>query len=187
MGWFSFPPYATDPSPSRNANEKQHLFLNPHIALKLKYKKVAGKTGLRASETDSIVCLTSLEDGEDVQQLPRCRHTYPSPCIEMWLYSHSECPLCRVSVDRHLTAHPCQGRIPEKSYRITESQDRCFSSIVEPSSTCATLPLAAGAATVADGALISCKREKGNFNIVKYLRISVMRKLHTNSKCHEYS
>ncbi|OVA18333.1 zinc finger protein [Macleaya cordata] len=41
------------------------------------------------------VCLSNFMDGEDVRQLPICKHYFHSPCIDMWLYSHSNCPLCR--------------------------------------------------------------------------------------------
>ncbi|KAK6911878.1 Zinc finger, RING-type [Dillenia turbinata] len=123
MGWCFYPHHATDPSPSRNANEKQQVILNPHIALKFMYKKVAGKASEKATEADCIVCLTSFEDGEDVQQLPRCRHTFHAACIEMWLYSHSECPLCRVSVDRLASLSPdCTPMSEENSREILLDQ-----------------------------------------------------------------
>ncbi|KAI3840746.1 hypothetical protein MKW92_051162 [Papaver armeniacum] len=41
------------------------------------------------------VCLSNFEDGEDIRQLPICKHYFHSPCVDMWLYSHSNCPLCR--------------------------------------------------------------------------------------------
>ncbi|RVW52069.1 RING-H2 finger protein ATL52 [Vitis vinifera] len=48
-----------------------------------------------ASDADCVICLLGFEDGEDLQQLPRCNHSFHAPCINMWLYSHSDCPLCR--------------------------------------------------------------------------------------------
>ncbi|MCL7022144.1 hypothetical protein MKW94_029260 [Papaver nudicaule] len=44
------------------------------------------------------VCLSNFEDGEDIRQLPICKHHFHSPCIDMWLYSHSNCPLCRAKL-----------------------------------------------------------------------------------------
>ncbi|KAK9156636.1 hypothetical protein Scep_003210 [Stephania cephalantha] len=46
------------------------------------------------------VCLGVFEDGDDVRQLPHCKHYFHTPCIDMWLFSHSNCPLCRVNIAR---------------------------------------------------------------------------------------
>ncbi|KAG6669109.1 hypothetical protein CIPAW_01G220400 [Carya illinoinensis] len=70
--------------------------LNPFLASTFKYKKRTGNT----SEIDRVVCLTDFEDDECVRQLPRCKHSFHAPCIDLWLYSHSDCPLCRTPVDR---------------------------------------------------------------------------------------
>uniref|UniRef100_J3LBC5 RING-type E3 ubiquitin transferase n=1 Tax=Oryza brachyantha TaxID=4533 RepID=J3LBC5_ORYBR len=36
--------------------------------------------------------------GELVRQLPACGHLFHVDCIDMWLHSHSTCPLCRCNV-----------------------------------------------------------------------------------------
>ncbi|EYU19902.1 hypothetical protein MIMGU_mgv1a019310mg, partial [Erythranthe guttata] len=38
------------------------------------------------------ICLCEFEDGEEVRTLPECAHAFHAPCIDMWLYSHSNCP-----------------------------------------------------------------------------------------------
>ncbi|XP_068667723.1 RING-H2 finger protein ATL52-like [Aristolochia californica] len=43
------------------------------------------------------VCLCEFKEGEDVRLLPECLHCFHVPCIDMWLYSHSSCPLCRAA------------------------------------------------------------------------------------------
>ncbi|XP_040376336.1 E3 ubiquitin-protein ligase EL5-like [Oryza brachyantha] len=45
------------------------------------------------------VCLSLVQDGEAVRQLPACRHLFHVACIDMWLHSHSTCPLCRATVE----------------------------------------------------------------------------------------
>ncbi|RWR95434.1 RING-H2 finger protein ATL52-like protein [Cinnamomum micranthum f. kanehirae] len=61
-----------------------------------KYGKVAGESG--EGENICSVCLCEFKEGEDVRQLPDCLHSFHAPCIDMWLYSHSNCPLCRAEM-----------------------------------------------------------------------------------------
>nr|DAD27761.1 TPA_asm: hypothetical protein HUJ06_029229 [Nelumbo nucifera] len=53
-----------------------------------------------AQHTEAIcaVCLCQFKDGEDVRVLPGCRHSFHVPCIDMWLFSHANCPLCRTAI-----------------------------------------------------------------------------------------
>ncbi|KAD6795224.1 hypothetical protein R6Q59_020887 [Mikania micrantha] len=44
------------------------------------------------------VCLSVFEEGEEVKRLPVCGHSFHALCIDMWLYSHAHCPLCRAPV-----------------------------------------------------------------------------------------
>ncbi|GAA0142913.1 hypothetical protein LIER_03709 [Lithospermum erythrorhizon] len=41
------------------------------------------------------VCLSDFEDGEEIRTLPGCLHSFHAPCIDMWLFSHPNCPMCR--------------------------------------------------------------------------------------------
>lgn len=52
-----------------------------------------GKVG-----SDCSVCLSEFTDGEDVRLLPKCTHAFHVQCIDTWLKSHSNCPLCRASI-----------------------------------------------------------------------------------------
>lgn len=45
------------------------------------------------------VCLMDFKDGEKGRFLPRCFHCFHVDCIDAWLASHLECPVCRASVD----------------------------------------------------------------------------------------
>ncbi|KAL2501079.1 RING-H2 finger protein ATL52 [Forsythia ovata] len=57
-----------------------------------KYKK-------EDDDFECSVCLSMFEEGEEIRQLPNCNHCFHSPCIDMWLYSHLDCPLCRSPVE----------------------------------------------------------------------------------------
>uniref|UniRef100_A0A0A9FC67 RING-type E3 ubiquitin transferase n=1 Tax=Arundo donax TaxID=35708 RepID=A0A0A9FC67_ARUDO len=47
---------------------------------------------------DCAVCITELAAGEAARVLPRCGHGFHVECVDMWLRSHSTCPLCRCAV-----------------------------------------------------------------------------------------
>jgi hypothetical protein len=48
--------------------------------------------------TDCSVCLGEFRDGESLRLLPKCSHAFHLLCIDTWLKSHSNCPLCRCSI-----------------------------------------------------------------------------------------
>ncbi|CAB4314896.1 unnamed protein product [Prunus armeniaca] len=45
------------------------------------------------------VCLCAFKDGEAIRVLPECMHLFHAECIDMWLSSHSNCPLCRADIE----------------------------------------------------------------------------------------
>ncbi|KAG0532567.1 hypothetical protein BDA96_04G118300 [Sorghum bicolor] len=54
----------------------------------------AGKSGASALCL-CAVCLEDVQRGETVRRLPACGHLFHKDCIDMWLHSHTTCPLCR--------------------------------------------------------------------------------------------
>ncbi|PWZ55125.1 RING-H2 finger protein ATL3 [Zea mays] len=48
-----------------------------------------------AAGGDCAVCIGELAAGEAARVLPRCGHAFHVECVDMWLRSHSTCPLCR--------------------------------------------------------------------------------------------
>ncbi|KAM7501781.1 hypothetical protein LguiB_000685 [Lonicera macranthoides] len=56
------------------------------------------------SVLECVVCLSVFEDGEVGRRLRNCGHHFHVECIDMWLHSHSTCPICRVPVI-------CEGKI----------------------------------------------------------------------------
>ncbi|KAF8027199.1 hypothetical protein BT93_E0189 [Corymbia citriodora subsp. variegata] len=59
-----------------------------------RYKKDDG--GL--IEGTCSVCLSEFQEDESIRLLPKCTHVFHVPCIDTWLKSHSNCPLCRSDV-----------------------------------------------------------------------------------------
>ncbi|XP_031716212.1 E3 ubiquitin-protein ligase RNF165 isoform X4 [Anarrhichthys ocellatus] len=77
-------------------------FTFPH-----KYKKrkpLLLKIG-EEEETDvdekCTICLSMLEDAEDVRRLP-CMHLFHQGCVDQWLATSRKCPICRVDIETQL-------------------------------------------------------------------------------------
>ncbi|KAK2657937.1 hypothetical protein Ddye_010989 [Dipteronia dyeriana] len=61
----------------------------------LKYRK---ESHFKDIGSECPVCLSVFSDGEDIKQLSACKHSFHSHCIDMWLNSQSNCPICRADV-----------------------------------------------------------------------------------------
>ncbi|GFY87375.1 RING/U-box superfamily protein [Actinidia rufa] len=59
-----------------------------------KYKKDEGLV----EGTDCSVCLNEFEEDENLRLLPKCSHAFHIACIDTWLTSHKNCPLCRAPI-----------------------------------------------------------------------------------------
>ncbi|KAG1371283.1 RING-H2 finger protein ATL17-like [Cocos nucifera] len=55
--------------------------------------------GSEVMKTECAVCLVEFKEGETGRLLPRCNHSFHRECVDMWLQSHSTCPLCRASIE----------------------------------------------------------------------------------------
>ncbi|CAK7354622.1 unnamed protein product [Dovyalis caffra] len=59
-----------------------------------KYKKYEGMI----DGTECSVCLSEFQEDESLRLLPKCDHAFHIPCIDTWLRSHKNCPLCRAPI-----------------------------------------------------------------------------------------
>lgn len=48
--------------------------------------------------TECSVCLNEFHEGQTLRLLPKCNHAFHIPCIDTWLRSHTNCPLCRSGI-----------------------------------------------------------------------------------------
>ncbi|XP_050364287.1 RING-H2 finger protein ATL54-like [Argentina anserina] len=48
--------------------------------------------------TECAVCLSEFQEDETLRLLPKCDHAFHIPCIDTWLTSHKNCPLCRAPI-----------------------------------------------------------------------------------------
>lgn len=51
------------------------------------------------------ICTEGFKDEESVVKLPVCGHVYHNPCVENWLVTKANCPLCRADVHANLDVH----------------------------------------------------------------------------------
>ncbi|XP_072999070.1 RING-H2 finger protein ATL2-like [Typha latifolia] len=58
---------------------------------------------------DCAVCLGQVQGGEIARRLPVCKHLFHVDCIDMWLHSHSTCPVCRADVNLAAVAKKAEG------------------------------------------------------------------------------
>ncbi|CAL1374482.1 unnamed protein product [Linum trigynum] len=59
------------------------------------YKFYKGMGLMKEDGGTCAICLCEFEEGEELKTLPECVHSFHVGCIDMWLYSHSNCPMCR--------------------------------------------------------------------------------------------
>ncbi|XP_053427879.1 E3 ubiquitin-protein ligase RNF165 [Nycticebus coucang] len=81
-------------------------FTFPHKYKKRRPQDSKGKKDEgEESDTDEkcTICLSMLEDGEDVRRLP-CMHLFHQLCVDQWLAMSKKCPICRVDIETQLGA-----------------------------------------------------------------------------------
>lgn len=59
-----------------------------------KYKK--GNAPIEGN--DCPVCLSEFDEDQTLRLLPKCNHAFHIACIDTWLRSHTNCPLCRAGI-----------------------------------------------------------------------------------------
>ncbi|CAA0820924.1 Unknown protein [Striga hermonthica] len=89
------PTAAAAPASGRKTPERMELVCG------VRYRK----DGSAATAAEAVgindqcpVCLSAFAEGEEIRLLGACRHAFHASCVDMWLYSHSSCPVCRAAV-----------------------------------------------------------------------------------------
>ncbi|KAI4370520.1 hypothetical protein MLD38_018869 [Melastoma candidum] len=85
-------PLPLPPPPSR---PEHGLSKSAIDALPIVLHQVGGRVG---EDTECIICLGELEEGEKVKVLPPCEHRFHGECVDRWLLARTACPLCRTKV-----------------------------------------------------------------------------------------
>ncbi|KAF2316580.1 hypothetical protein GH714_041921 [Hevea brasiliensis] len=88
-----------------------------------------------SNSKDCAVCLLQFEDNDYVRTLPVCSHAFHVDCIDIWLRSHANCPLCRARIFRSDSPF-----IPVMASRIRPSLDDTILHSIGPESIIHTPP-----------------------------------------------
>ncbi|KAL6515326.1 hypothetical protein OROHE_018958 [Orobanche hederae] len=87
----------------------------------IKYKKGDGLI----DGTDCSVCLSEFQEDETLRLLPKCSHAFHVGCIDTWLRSHTNCPMCRAGIVNSSAAlSPSQEQIVQNSGLGPEGDSR---------------------------------------------------------------
>lgn len=85
-----------------------HMIVNTPVARLIsnnipahKYHKAGISCNLVGKDGVCAVCLGEFEEGEELRTLPECLHSFHVSCIDMWLFSHPNCPICRADPFPH--------------------------------------------------------------------------------------
>ncbi|XP_009770272.1 E3 ubiquitin-protein ligase RING1-like [Nicotiana sylvestris] len=75
--------------------------LQPSVIDKITIFKFKKGDGL-IEGTNCSVCLNEFQYDESLRLLPNCKHAFHIHCIDTWLRSHTNCPLCRAAIEPSL-------------------------------------------------------------------------------------
>lgn len=117
------PPYAYDPTDAFHVLSPYGL--DDSIIKAIPLSIYTRKSGFY----DCAVCLLEFEVNDYIRTLPVCSHAFHVDCIDIWLRSHANCPLCRAGIFR-----PDSPFTPLMAARIRPSLDDMIieSTILEP-------------------------------------------------------
>lgn len=82
------------------------------------YKSEEQKHGL-----ECVICLSVFQDDDIGRTLPKCGHAFHVECIDMWLHSHSNCPICRApaACEKKPVITPNDAPLPEQSIELSDA------------------------------------------------------------------
>ncbi|KAM1014143.1 hypothetical protein ACFX13_044821 [Malus domestica] len=73
--------------------------------------------------TECSVCLNEFREDDTLRLLPKCNHAFHIPCIDTWLRSHTNCPICRANIVRETQISASTDTNGEPQMENSESED----------------------------------------------------------------
>ncbi|PQP96989.1 RING-H2 finger protein ATL54 [Prunus yedoensis var. nudiflora] len=83
--------------------------------------------------TECSVCLSEFQEDETLRLLPKCNHAFHVPCIDTWLRSHTNCPMCRATIVKTLATPAPEPNLAVNSIPEEETQVEISENIGESS------------------------------------------------------
>ncbi|GAB4843153.1 hypothetical protein Ancab_013128 [Ancistrocladus abbreviatus] len=100
--------------PSGRDNHRSSIVYSPAIILSrgldesvirsipiIRFRKEAKKVNTSSEDGcyyECAVCLSEFREGEKLRVIPNCCHAFHIDCIDVWLQTNANCPLCRSSI-----------------------------------------------------------------------------------------
>ncbi|XP_057763704.1 E3 ubiquitin-protein ligase ATL6-like [Salvia miltiorrhiza] len=75
------------------------------------------------SALECAVCLNEFEDHETLRLIPKCDHVFHPECVDVWLESHTTCPVCRANLVPQAGDEPVQPSEPPPAAADNQSCD----------------------------------------------------------------
>ncbi|GMH28522.1 hypothetical protein Nepgr_030365 [Nepenthes gracilis] len=94
--------------------------LIPIIRFRVEVKAV--ESG-QESYYECAVCLSEFKDGEKLRVIPNCCHTFHIDCIDVWLQTNANCPLCRSSISSNILIAIDQTIAPTASNTVPNTDN----------------------------------------------------------------
>ncbi|PSS19360.1 RING-H2 finger protein [Actinidia chinensis var. chinensis] len=108
-------------------------FFTCELGLKKEYREmlpiIVFKESFSVNDAQCSVCLADYQAEDRLQQIPSCGHTFHMDCIDLWLATHTTCPLCRLSLVATAKANSSEpSDTPETSHRYPPVENGDISS-----------------------------------------------------------
>ncbi|CAL5432717.1 unnamed protein product [Camellia sinensis] len=92
------PPQNEDPLTAYSPSWQSHGLDDLLIREIPTFQYSRGENGGEKSLCKCVVCLNEFQELDMVRVLPNCGHAFHLDCIDIWLQSNANCPLCRSSI-----------------------------------------------------------------------------------------
>ncbi|GLT89597.1 hypothetical protein SLE2022_075740 [Rubroshorea leprosula] len=80
-----------------NNQQQQRPSIRSNVNAIIMLRATIFKYNKDCQEGMCAVCLSDFNEDDEIRILPECLHIFHVPCIDAWLISHSNCPLCRAN------------------------------------------------------------------------------------------
>ncbi|KAF7829971.1 RING-H2 finger protein ATL11-like [Senna tora] len=75
------------------------------------------------SSLECAVCLNEFQEQETLRFIPKCSHVFHTHCIDLWLSSHSTCPVCRANLSSHDASSSIQIADSDIPFPTSQSEE----------------------------------------------------------------